>query len=126
MIALSLAIISTIALFLLFKEFSRRDINTNQAITFNYLTASLIGVLFIRDTNYNTANLINENWFYSAIALGAFFIVMFNIMAISTQKLGISISSTASKMSLIIPVIGAIIFQDTNLNIYKNDGGSTI
>ena len=47
---------------------------------------------------------------------------MFNIMAISTQKLGISISSTASKMSLIIPVIGAIIFQDTNLNIYKTVG----
>ncbi len=50
-------------------------------------------------------NLVNADWFHSTIALGAFFIVMFNIMAITTQKLGISISSMASKMSLIITLV---------------------
>ena len=121
MIALSFATISTIALFLLFKEFSKRNINTHQAITFNYLTAALIALL-TEDINFNIAKLINEDWFYLAIALGIFFIIMFNIMAVCTQKLGISISSIASKMSLIIPVIGAIIFQNTNLSIYKTAG----
>ena len=118
MIALSLTIILTTFLFLVFKEFQKRNINTNQAITFNYLTAALIA-LFIRDVNYNIYNLINTDWFYSTIALGLFFIVMFNIMAITTQKLGISISSMASKMSLIIPVIGAVIFQNASIGVYK-------
>ena len=118
MIALSLTIILTTILFLVFKEFSKRDINTHQAITFNYLTAALIA-LFIGDVNYNVTNLVNADWFHSTIALGAFFIVMFNIMAITTQKLGISISSMASKMSLIIPVIGAIIFQNASIGVYK-------
>ena len=121
MIALSLTIILTTVLFLVFKEFSKRDINTHQAITFNYLTAALIA-LFIGDVNYNVTNLVNTDWFHSAIALGSFFIVMFNIMAITTQKLGISISSMASKMSLIIPVIGAIIFQNASIGIYKIAG----
>ena len=121
MIALSLTIILTTVLFLVFKEFSKRDINTHQAITFNYLTAALIA-LFIGDVNYNVTNLVNTDWFYSTIALGAFFIVMFNIMAITTQKLGISISSMASKMSLIIPVIGAVIFQNASIGIYKIAG----
>jgi drug/metabolite transporter (DMT)-like permease len=118
MIALSLTIILTTILFLVFKEFLKRDINTHQAITFNYLTAALIA-LFIGDVNYNIYNLINTEWFYSTIALGIFFIVMFNIMAITTQKLGISISSMASKMSLIIPVIGAVIFQNASIGVYK-------
>ena len=118
MIALSLTIILTTILFLVFKEFLKRDINTHQAITFNYLTAALIA-LFIGDVNYNIYNLINTDWFYSTIALGIFFIVMFNIMAITTQKLGISISSMASKMSLIIPVIGAVIFQNASIGVYK-------
>ena len=121
MIALSLTIILTTFLFLVFKEFSKRDINTHQAITFNYLTAALIA-LFIGDVNYNVTNLINADWFYLTIALGVFFIVMFNIMAITTQKLGISISSMASKMSLIIPVIGAIIFQNASIGVYKIAG----
>ena len=118
MIALSLTIILTTILFLVFKEFQKRNINTNQAITFNYLTAALIA-LFIGDVNYNIYNLINTDWFYSTIALGIFFIVMFNVMAITTQKLGISISSMASKMSLIIPVIGAVIFQNASIGVYK-------
>ncbi len=118
MIALSLTIILTTILFLVFKEFLKRDINTHQAITFNYLTAALIA-LFIGDVDYNIYNLINTDWFYSTIALGIFFIVMFNIMAITTQKLGISISSMASKMSLIIPVIGAVIFQNASIGVYK-------
>ena len=118
MIALSLTIILTTVLFLVFKEFQKRNINTNQAITFNYLTAALIA-LFIGDVNYNIYNLINTDWFYSTIALGIFFIIMFNVMAITTQKLGISISSMASKMSLIIPVIGAVILQNASIGVYK-------
>ena len=37
MIDLTLSIVFTICLFLFFKEFDRRNINTLQAITFNYL-----------------------------------------------------------------------------------------
>ena len=59
MIALSLTIILNTVFFVVFKEFSKRDINTHQAITFNYLTAALIA-LYIGDVNYNVININNK------------------------------------------------------------------
>ena len=48
---------------------------------------------------------------------------MFNIMAKTTQQLGISIASIASKMSLVIPVIAALLFQrNINLSIFNYIG----
>lgn len=121
MISLILTIILTTILFLIFKEYEIRGINTHQAITFNYLTASLLALL-MGGNNYNPIILIDTDWFLPTIALGGFFIVMFNIMALTTQKLGISIGSMASKMSLVIPVIGAILFQNATLDSYKSIG----
>ena len=118
MISLVLTIIFTVLLFILFKEFSFRRININQAITFNYLTAGLLAFL-LREYNYSLGEIINASWLLPTIGLGIFFIVMFNIMALTTNKLGISIASTASKMSLVIPVVGSIIIYNTNISSLK-------
>ena len=118
MINLVLAIFMTTTLFVLFKEFKKNKINTSQAITFNYLSAFLISIISI---NMDISIITNE-WFFHAILLGSFFVIMFNIMAKSTQLLGISVSSMASKMSLIIPVIGAIIIHHTSVSIHKTCG----
>ena len=121
MIFLILTIFLTVILFLIFKEYERQDINTYQAITFNYLTAALLAFV-IGGNNYTNSSVVTTDWFFPTIGLGAFFIIMFNIMAITTQKLGVSIGSMASKMSLIIPVIGAIIFQNASIGFYKIAG----
>ena len=105
MISLILSIIFTVFLFVCFKEFEKREINTHQAITINYITASFLAYII----NYNDINiidLISSNWtddnneyltnefyfLFSTIFLGIFFVIMFNIMAITTQRLGISIA----------------------------------
>ena len=43
-------------------------------------------------------------------------------MALTTQKLGVTIGSLASKMSLIIPVIAALLFQGDSWTILKSAG----
>ncbi len=118
MISLALTIVFTVILFILFKEFSSRGININQAITFNYLTAGLLA-FFLREYNYSLGDIIHASWLLPTIGLGVFFIIMFNIMALTTNKLGISIASTASKMSLVIPVVGSIIIYNTNISSLK-------
>jgi len=110
-IALILTILLTSALFFLFKEFEKRDISTNQAITFNYLIASVSAYLFT-DQSLSLNQVINSEWMPSTIILGILFVVMFNIMAKTTQKLGISIASMASKISLVIPFFLALIIND--------------
>ena len=122
MISLTLTILFTVSLFIFFKEFEKRNINTQQAITFNYLTASIIAILLYGNPIFLT-DIVNATWIYPTIALGVFFVVMFNIMAKTTQQLGISIASIASKMSLVIPVIAALLFQrNINLSIYNYIG----
>ncbi len=111
MIALILTILLTSALFFIFKEFEKREISTNQAITFNYLVASISAYLFT-DQSLSLNKIINSEWIPSTILLGILFVVMFNIMAKTTQKLGISIASMASKISLIIPFFLALIIND--------------
>lgn len=122
MTALILTILLTVILFICFKEFSKRDINTHQAITFNYLTASLLAFIFYKKP-ISILEIISSNWILPTIALGIFFIIMFNVMAITTQKLGISIASMASKISLIIPVIGAFLIQQNSNISYTNGAG---
>tara|TARA_B100000963_G_scaffold55614_3_gene43762 strand:- start:2646 stop:3488 length:843 start_codon:yes stop_codon:yes gene_type:complete len=122
MISLTLTILFTVSLFIFFKEFDRRNINTHQAITFNYFTAALLATLLYNNPLFFT-DIINVSWVYHTTALGMFFVVMFNVMAKTTQKLGISIASIASKMSLVIPVIAALFFQrNLELSMYNYFG----
>ena len=125
MISLILSIIFTVFLFVCFKEFEKREINTHQAITINYITASFLAYII----NYNDINiidLISSNWtddnneyltnefyfLFSTIFLGIFFVIMFNIMLLQHKDLGYQYS-LSSKISLIIPVL-------TSLLIYEN------
>lgn len=111
MISLILAILFTVVLFLCFKEFEKRNINTQQAITFNYLVASALAyILYTDDVKF--LSIAESSWILPTIALGVFFVIMFNLMAITTQRLGISIASMVSKISLIIPVIATLIYKD--------------
>ncbi len=122
MIFLILSIISTVVLFLLFKEFQKQNIDTAEAITFNYIFGSLIAYLFY-PVKSNISDIIYADWILPAIILGVLFVIMFNVMAMTTQKLGISIASTAAKMSLIIPVILTYLLQENiNLSYLKLSG----
>jgi drug/metabolite transporter (DMT)-like permease len=121
MIELSLSIIFTICLFLFFKEFDRRKVDTLEAISFNYLSAGLLSIAF-GSSGYSYENTLYSDWFIPTILLGIFFIVMFNIMALTTQKLGVTIGSLASKMSLIIPVVFALLFQGDSWTVLKSIG----
>lgn len=122
MISLTLTILFTVSLFIFFKEFDKRNINTHQAITFNYFTAAVLATLLCNNPLFLT-DIIYVSWVYHTIALGIFFVVMFNVMAKTTQKLGISIASIASKMSLVIPVIAALFFQrNLELSMYNYFG----
>tara|TARA_B100000902_G_scaffold183065_1_gene175816 strand:- start:2438 stop:3277 length:840 start_codon:yes stop_codon:yes gene_type:complete len=111
MISLIFSILSTVTLFIIFKEFNKRGINTFHAITFNYLSAFMIGLLY-KKNNYTINYILNAEWIYPTILLGVIFVIMFNIMAKTTQIHGISIASMASKISLIIPVLISYLFYE--------------
>ena len=118
MIYLLLSILASTAIFAVFKLFERHKINTFQAIVVNYFTACICGALSYEET-INTAEIINSKWFFGAISLGFLFIAVFNLMAFTAQRNGLSVASVAGKMSVIIPVLFGIYAYNESLGFQK-------
>ena len=118
---LLLSIISSSCIYLIFKQFQKFGVNNFQAIVANYLTAALCA-FFANGGNIGTVQNESFEWIYIAIFTGALFISMFNVIAITTQKVGVSVATVATKVSLIIPVIFAIYLYGDSLNMLKVAG----
>lgn len=118
MIYLILSILSSTAIFVLFKLFNKYNINTLQAIVVNYFTAFSFGIIG-NNATLNIEDIVESSWFYGAVFLGFMFIAIFNVMALTAQKNGLSVASVASKMSVIIPIVFGIYMFNESIGTQK-------
>lgn len=118
MIYLILSILASTAIFVVFKLFERFKINTLQAIVINYITACCCGLLSYEGT-INISETSNSKWFLGAILLGFLFISVFNLMALTAQRHGLSVASVAGKMSVMIPVVFGIHVYAESISVQK-------
>ncbi len=118
MIYLILSIISSTVIFVIFKLFDRYRIDNLQAIVVNYIVACVSG-LVVYQAPVSMAEIVLQDWFYYAIALGLLFIFIFNLMAITTQRNGLSVVSVATKMSLVIPILFGLLYYKESIGIVK-------
>lgn len=121
MIFLLLSILASTALFVIFKLFDVLKINTLQAIVVNYAFAAITGIVAF-EGNASMAQITSANWFLGAVILGFLFISVFNVMALTAQRNGISVASVAGKMSVIIPVVFGILAYKELVNFQKVSG----
>jgi drug/metabolite transporter (DMT)-like permease len=112
------SIILTSYLTLSFKVTERQQINTLQAIVFNYVTCVITGSLFNRHFPVN-AEAMHQPWFLWALLMGAIFISTFNIVGFTTQQLGVSVASVANKLSLVIPFVFSVWLYNEPLTMLK-------
>jgi uncharacterized membrane protein len=54
--------------------------------------------------------------------MGSFFICLFNVIAFTTQKMGVAVTSVANKLSLVIPAIFFILYKGESLHWLKITG----
>lgn len=118
MIYLLLSILASSVIFLVFKLFDTYKINTFQAIVFNYIIACLSGFI-AHNRPLNLAEISTAPWLPGALFLGVLFIVIFNLMAITTQRNGLSVVSVATKMSVVIPILFGLIYYREASGIFK-------
>ncbi|NAS30906.1 EamA family transporter [Flavobacteriaceae bacterium R38] len=118
MIYLILSIAISSFLYVIFKFFAHFKVNTLQAITINYIVAGSMGLLSY-DHEVNVVEISHKPWILGAVMLGGVFICVFNLMALTSQKNGVSVASVASKMSIVIPVIFAVIMYGERLGFVK-------
>ena len=118
MIYLLLSILASTIIFIIFKLFEKFNINILQAIVVNYCIAFTTGILAYKGT-ITISQLPNLDWFYYTLVLGALFIIVFNLMAITTQRSGLSVVAVATKMSVVIPVLFGLLYYNESLGTLK-------
>ncbi len=118
MIALLLSILSSTLIFVAFKLFDRFKINTLHAIVVNYFVAFFCGLFFYKG-DVSLSQVPEQPWFYYTLGLGILFIIIFNLMAITTQRSGLSVVSVATKMSVVIPIVFGLVYYKESLGVLK-------
>ena len=118
MIYLFLSILASSLLYVIFKLFDVYKVNTVQAIVMNYIVAGSCGLIGYSG-RISISKIPEYDWFYGAIGLGVLFIIVFNLMAVTTQKSGLSVVSVASKMSVIAPIIFGILYYNEGTSVLK-------
>lgn len=110
MIYLVLSILSSAAIYVIFKYLDRYKINTFNVIIINYITATLLGIL-LTQTHVNIFPLFKNAWLPYSIIIGVLFIMMFVIIAKSSQVVGIAVTTISNKMSVIIPIAVSLVID---------------
>ena len=107
---LLLTIIFTSWLLIAFRVFDLLKIDHLQAIIFNYLLCAIIGFSFSH--NYEKIMELNtfDTWILFALITGICFMPTFYLMAYTVKKISVTVSTIASKISLIIPVTASILY----------------
>ncbi len=121
MIYLFISICISSFLFVIFKLFDILKINTLQAIVVNYLIAASLG-FYLSDISVSIQKIPSQPWFLGAFLLGILFIVVFNLMALTSQKNGLSVASVSSKMSVVIAIVFGVLYYDESLSFIKITG----
>lgn len=121
MIDLALSILFSSLIFVVFKLYVRYGVQTYYAIIVNYLVACLVGLLVMQEIP-DLSTIPGKPWFAGTVGLGMLFIVVFNLMARTSQKSGVSVASVATKMSLVIPVAFGVVLYGEALGPVKLAG----
>lgn len=105
-------------IFACFRLFSAFKMDTLQAIVFNYIICVVTGLIFINDVKMVREIQMDAPWVLIAIVLGAVFMGTFYLMAVTTQKFSMTVSSIATKMSLVIPVLFSLLILGIQSKVY--------
>jgi drug/metabolite transporter (DMT)-like permease len=118
MMFLLLSILLSVLTVCFFKLFERFGVHTFQAILCNYITCIIVGNLD-SDDPIILRSFWSEPWFIYSLLLGALFISVFYSIGLVSQRMGVSTSMVAAKLSVVIPVSVAFMFHGDRLSMAK-------
>lgn len=115
---LALSVLFTSYLVFAFKIFQRFGVNTFHAIVVNYITCVVTGAVF-KGSAPAYGVYAHEGWFPYAVLLGCSFITFFNVMSYVTRHHGITVTSVATKLSMVIPICVAFFLYNETATVAK-------
>ncbi|HBL38154.1 MAG TPA: hypothetical protein DDZ19_03535 [Flavobacteriales bacterium] len=97
-------------IFLLFQLFERWRVDTFPAIVINYGVAAGLGWSLAGGMT-TFKSVMHEPWAMVALCMGLLFIYLFQLIARSTQENGVTVTSIAAKLSMVLPVALFLLFD---------------
>jgi len=116
MIFLVLSIIFLSGIFVTFKIIENLKLPVLNIVVINYFIAVLLGSI---QSKGNPINLFSENWINYAVIIGVLFFIFFILIGKSIELVGLSTTTVASKMSVVIPIIFSILYYAEDINTLK-------
>ncbi|CCH00449.1 hypothetical protein FAES_2440 [Fibrella aestuarina BUZ 2] len=103
MVYLIASVVLSVLLLLNFRLFPRYQVDTFQAIVFNYPICFVTGYLLLPAGVEFRVDL-TQTWTWMALGIGVAFVLTFLLSGASTQRNGMTATSLANNLSLVIPV----------------------
>lgn len=121
MMLLLISILLNTSIIIIFRVFSQFQINNFPAIVVNYWVCVLTGCLITQVSGrpIQIEEIGQQIWLPFAILLGATFVTGFYVMAEATQKSGVTLTTIASKTSMIVPTIMAFFIYKDAISSFK-------
>lgn len=118
MIFLWLSIICSTGIYLIFKIRDKLKANLAGIIILNYFFAASLG---LASSNFATfiETLKHANWLPIAAAIGLLFVIMFFLIAKSTEKAGMTFTSIATRMSMVFPIFFSLFLFNESITLGK-------
>jgi len=110
MLYLLAGVVANVLIFLSLRTFSIFKIDNLQAIAVNYFVCVITGLFFIDDLSTLKAINFTEAWSWVAIFIGLLLVMGFYAASITAQKMGVSITSVSSKVSMVFPILFSLLF----------------
>jgi hypothetical protein len=122
MLFLLLSILSSTGIFLIFRLIEKRGLMNFPVIVINYFTAATLGFALNSRTAIGPGQ-FPAPFYALAMLIGVLFISLFFVVAKSSQKAGMAVTTIAGKMSVIFPILFSILYDANDaLNPLKTMG----
>lgn len=120
-----LAVLFTVALYMIMRAYPRFQVNSFHAVVFNYYACVVTGLLLTPDIGaFQQVDWTSQGTVLT-LCLGTMFVIAFMSIGLTAQKVSVTAASLAGNMSLVIPVLfGLFVFKNTNKDFtWLNDVG---
>lgn len=121
MLYLIATLLLNVAISSILKLYPRYRVDALQAIVANYVVCVATGSLFIGRVPFRMQD-VHAPWFPWSVLMGLGFISVFNLTAYCTRADGITTTTIASKLSLVIPVLFSIYLYHEQAGIWRIAG----
>jgi drug/metabolite transporter (DMT)-like permease len=110
-----LAVLFTVALYLIMGAYPRYKVDSFHAIVINYYACVITGLVLTPDLSVFREVQWETQGTLLTLALGSLFVTAFMLIGLTAQKVSVTATSLAGNMSLVIPVLfGLFVFRNNN------------